>query len=162
TGHTDRNHIKVRMERFSRRGRHPPSKVCFNNIPVLSQVADDFEIEPGINRHFARDIIDSFDAFRFLDLSPSSMRLPSLPGQDALGDRGENLSSVLLAICRDPRKKETLLEWINELTPMDASDFEFPSDLQGKVLLTLIEESGHRTTANSASDGTLRFLAMIA
>ena len=91
------------------------------------------------------------------------MRNPSLPGQDILGDRGENLSSVLQAICRDPARKEVLLEWINELTPMDARDFEFPADLTGKVLLTLVEDSGLTTTANSgASDGTLRFLAMIA
>ena len=40
--------------------------------------------------------------------------------------------------------------------------FEFPADQIGRVLLTLVEEGGRRTSAYSASDGTLRFLAMIA
>lgn len=99
---------------------------------------------------------------RFLDLNPDAMRLPSFPGQTILGDRGENLSSTLLDICQNPEKKETLLEWIQELTPMDAKDFEFPTDFTGKTLLTLVEENGQKISANSASDGTLRFLAMIA
>ena len=45
---------------------------------------------------------------------------------------------------------------------MDAKDFEFPSDFTGRILLTLIEENGQKTSAYSASDGTLRFLAMMA
>ncbi|MCP4283416.1 MAG: AAA family ATPase, partial [Gammaproteobacteria bacterium] len=79
-----------------------------------------------------------------------------------LGDRGENLSSVLQAICEEQQQKQALLEWIRELTPMDASDFEFVPDQTGKILLTLVEENGSRTSAYSASDGTLRFLAIIA
>ncbi len=55
-----------------------------------------------------------------------------------------------------------LLDWIRELTPMDAADFEFQSDAAGRILVTLVEKSGVRTSAYSASDGTLRFLAMIA
>lgn len=90
------------------------------------------------------------------------MRLPSFPGQNVLGDRGENLSSVLQAICQEERGKQTLLSWLQELTPMDAADFEFPTDQIGRVLLVLVENSGQKTTAYSASDGTLRFLAMIA
>jgi len=50
------------------------------------------------------------------------MRKPSNPGQIVLGDRGENLSSVLQAICRDPSREATLLEWVRALTPLDASD----------------------------------------
>jgi predicted ATPase len=99
---------------------------------------------------------------RFLDLNPDAMRRPSLPGQTTLGDRGENLSSVLQQICEVPERKATLLSWTQELTPMDARDFEFPSDLTGRILVTLVEGNGQRTSANSASDGTLRFLALIA
>jgi len=97
-----------------------------------------------------------------LDLSPDAMRLPSLPGQTILGDRGENLSSVLLEIWSKAALRQALLQWVEELTPMDAIDFEFPADFTGKILLTLIEEHGQKTSAFSASDGTLRFLAMIA
>jgi len=107
-------------------------------------------------------LMSSFASMRFLDLSPDSMRLPSFPGQVVLGDRGENLSTVLQAICEDSAKKRAMTEWLRELTPMDASDFEFPTDLTGRTLLTLVEKSGQRISGYSASDGTLRFLAMIA
>lgn len=110
----------------------------------------------------AKWLMGSFASMRFLDLSPDAMRLPSFPGQVVLGDRGENLSTVLQAICEDPAKKRALTEWLRELTPMDATDFEFPTDLTGRTLLTLVEESGQRISGYSASDGTLRFLAMIA
>lgn len=79
-----------------------------------------------------------------------------------LGDRGENLSSVLLDICDDKQQKQSLLHWLKELTPMDARDFEFPLDQTGRVLVTLVEENERRTSAYSASDGTLRFLSMVA
>jgi predicted ATPase len=97
-------------------------------------------------------------SMRFLDLSPEAMKNPSTPGQP-LGDRGENLSSVLHAICKDVSRKRAMTEWLRKLTPLDVLDFEFPADLTGKVLLTLVEPGGRKT---SASDGTLRFLAMLA
>ncbi|MCP4366887.1 MAG: AAA family ATPase, partial [Deltaproteobacteria bacterium] len=71
---------------------------------------------------------DTLQSMRFFVLDPQAMRLPSFPGQTVLGDRGENLSSVLQAICEEQQQKQALLEWIRELTPMDASDFEFVPD----------------------------------
>jgi predicted ATPase len=109
-----------------------------------------------------RAAITQLGSMRFFDLSPEMMRSPSIPGQTVLGDRGENLSSILQAICEDPQGRQTLTSWIQELTPMDARSFEFPVDLTGKVLMTLVEENGQRTSAYSASDGTLRFLAILA
>jgi predicted ATPase len=97
----------------------------------------------------------------FLDLDPSSMREPSPRGQ-SLGDRGENLSSALDAICSDSQKEQTLQSWVSHLTPMEVADFEFPADQIGRVLVTLVEADGRKTTAYSASDGTLRFLALLA
>ncbi|MFV9507407.1 MAG: AAA family ATPase [Oscillochloridaceae bacterium umkhey_bin13] len=131
--------------------------------PVLAQLAE--SSNPSVNqqiRHIAQALLAELASMRFLDLSPDAMRQPSLPGQLTLGDQGQNLSSVLYAICADPAKKETLIGWLQALTPMDAADFEFPSDLTGKIIALLIEANGRRTTAYSASDGTLRFLAMLA
>jgi predicted ATPase len=90
------------------------------------------------------------------------MRLPSLPGQVILGDRGENLSSVLQAIAEQPEKKRALMEWLRQLTPLDVTDFDFVPDQTGRILVTLLEADGQRTSVYSASDGTLRFLAMVA
>jgi predicted ATPase len=103
-----------------------------------------------------------FASCRFFDWSLEAIRQPSSPGQVVLSDNGRNLSSVLQAICRDGKGKHTLLSWITELTPLDATDLEFPAEPTGKVLATLVEKNGQRTTLASASDGTLRFLAFLA
>jgi len=99
---------------------------------------------------------------RFLDLHPDAMRHPSFPGQTILGDRGENLPTVLEAICTDPQRKAIFASWLNELIPSEVKDLEFPRDPNGRVYLTLVEHSGNRISAESASDGTLRFLALLA
>ena len=88
--------------------------------------------------------------------------IPSVPGLTTLGDRGENLSSVLAAVCEDSSKKEILLEWLRKLTPMDVDDLLFDQDVAGRVLLRLKEKNGREISALSASDGTLRFLGILA
>ena len=108
------------------------------------------------------ELISTLNAMRFFEFSPDRLRLPSFPGQTTLGDRGENLSSVLQAICDDPQQKQILLEWLRELTPMDVCDFEFVADQTGKILLTFVEEHGRKMSIFSASDGTLRFLGILA
>ncbi|GAB4288396.1 MAG: ATP-binding protein [Oscillatoriaceae cyanobacterium] len=132
----------------------------YTDAPIFSQTIRG-NFKPSYQEK-AQEAIAAFRSMRFLDLSPEAMRLPSLPGQTTLGDRGENLSSVLQAICQNPQRRETLRQWLAELTPMDAVDFEFPADFTGKILLTLVEKNGQKTSAYSASDGTLRFLAIIA
>ncbi len=72
------------------------------------------------------------------------------------------MSSVLQNICTDDDGKKALIQWMEELTPMDASNFEFTPDQTGKILLTLVEKNGQKTSAYSASDGTLRFLGILA
>ena len=98
---------------------------------------------------------------RFLDPSPARIREPSIPGADTLGDYGQNLPTVLESICADADRKQTLLSWFQELTPMDVQDFEFPRDPSGRVHLRIVERNGRKVSAYSASDGTLRFLAIL-
>ena len=99
---------------------------------------------------------------RFLDLSPERLREPSFPGATVLGDSGENLPTVLEKICSIPERQKILASWMDELTPMDVKGFEFPRDPSGRVYLRLCEASGRKVSAYSASDGTLRFLAILA
>ena len=110
---------------------------------------------------YIQQIIDSFANMCFLELSPDRMREPAFPGATVLGDSGENLPVVLEDICADPRRKEILADWLSELTPMDVAGFEFPRDPSGRVHLVLREANGRKVSAYSASDGTLRFLAML-
>ena len=99
---------------------------------------------------------------RFFELMPDRLREPSLPGPPALGDFGDHLPTVLQGICADPKRKSVLLSWLHDLTPMDVSDLEFPVDLNGRVNLRIVEANGRKISAYSASDGTLRFLGMLA
>ncbi|MBA3534636.1 MAG: AAA family ATPase [Ardenticatenales bacterium] len=132
-----------------------------NQQPALSQLVEAKRLSSDV-RKWAEETMGALSDLRFLDLSPEAMRRPSLPGQTVLGDRGENLSSVLQSIYNQPSGKDILVEWLHELTPMDAKEFEFIPDSTGKILLTLVEKNGQRTSGYSASDGTLRFLAIIA
>lgn len=135
--------------------------------PALAQIdellgLDETLPKPESKNHYIREALTALGSMRFLDLVPESLRIPSLPGQTILGDRGENLSSVLLAICEDGVRKQALIEWLRELTPLDVTDFHFDAGPDGKVLVALVEADGRRTSALSASDGTLRFLALAA
>ena len=98
----------------------------------------------------------------FPELSPDRMREPSLPGANILGGSGENLPTVLEEICADPKRLEILASWVQELTPMDIKSLGFQLDPSGRVHLMLCEANGRKVSAYSASDGTLRFLAMLA
>ena len=121
--------------------------------PVLTQVFPD-----GL----LGDLLGTLENMRFLELSPERMREPSVPGATILGDSGQNLPSVLESVCADFRRKTPLISLLQELTPMDVSDFEFPRDPSGRVHLRIVEQDGRSISAHSASDGTLRFLAVLA
>lgn len=133
----------------------------FANQTIISQIIEHGKIHNNIKRKI-KCVLDAFKLMRFLDLNPDSMRLPSLPGQNILGEKGENLSSVLQYICNNSQTKEALIQWVEEFTPMEAVDFEFIQDQTGKILLNLVEKNNQKISAYSASDGTLRFLAIIA
>jgi predicted ATPase len=117
-----------------------------------------------LNSHLWQNVekvLSCYKSMRFFDWSPDAMRQSSSPGQDVLSDNGRNLSSVLYAICQNDQGKSNLLSWIDELTPMDPVDFEFPTDPTGRMLATLIERNKHKISLASASDGMLRFLAFL-
>lgn len=142
-----------------------------NENPIEMEISDK---EPGVtslseSRRVSYDVVleaknllYELRQIRFLDFFAMSARKSSPPGQTTLGDHGENLPTVLQAICDDPARKETLMEWVRALTPMDVTDFRFRSDLNGFVQLYLVESDGTEISAVSASDGTLRFLALLA
>ncbi len=124
--------------------------------PALGQVGEHKRVAVR-HREVTRKAMELLGAMRFLDLSPEAMRKPAFPGQTVLGDRGENLPSVLENICADQQRRDALAEWLRELTPVDVRGFAFPRDeTTGQVHLVIKEGAGHRASAYSASDGSLR------
>jgi len=160
----DRQHIALRLPTGENYRRMGPKIVALAHQPALTQIralAKQQDVEWMV-KESVEDTLTELEAMRFVDFVPEAMRRPSLPGQIVLSDQGENLSSVLQAICENIQSKDALLSWIRQLTPMDVTEFDFVSDTQGKILLQLIEKDGRTISAYSASDGTLRFLGVLA
>ena len=128
--------------------------------PALVQVLESLEVSHS-ERERLRSVIDVLASMRFPEFSPDRMREPAFSNQTILGDWGGNLPPVLKEICANHERKSILIEWIRALTPMDVEDFEFPADPSGRIHLK-IREPGRDISAYSASDGTLRFLAVLA
>ena len=124
--------------------------------PALTQIHESKQVA-NIFKEYTTGVIDALHSMRFLDLAADRMRQRSFSGQTVLGNCGENLATVLREICTNKERKETLIEWIHELTPMDVKDFEFPVSLDGWVQLVICEKNNRKVSAYSASDGTLRF-----
>ena len=158
----DDDHLLLRMARKTGQRKHGDRLAVRPDQPALTQIQSAKRVIRAYKGE-AQAIIDSFASMRFLDLVPDRMRQPSFPGQTVLGDSGENLPTVLQGICADDRRRETLAEWTRELTPMDVKDFEFPVDpTTGRIGLAIRETNNRVVSAYGASDGTLRFLAMMA
>lgn len=161
-GQDDDMNLFLRMEKTGNQRKYGDRISVRPEQPALTQVREHRRVVRRHKEHAER-VIAALAQMRFLDLIPELMRQPAFPGQVMLGDSGENLPTVLREICADPARKETLASWTRELTPMDVVDFEFPTDpLTGRVQLAIKEKNDRTVSAYGASDGTLRFLAMLA
>ncbi len=149
-------------------GREQEEILLESDRAVLMQLMEHLRVKAVSKEAFRKHLVKVLKvcvilfSIHFPELAPERMREPSAPGANVLGDFGENLSTVLEEICADPKRKKILADWLRELTPMDVEDFEFPRDPSGRVHLMLCEGNGRKVSAYSASDGTLRFLAMLA
>ena len=158
----DDNHLLIRMAKARSQRKYGYRIAVRPNQPALTQIAEQ-KVVLRDHKKVAQDVTETLADMRFLDLSPEHMRNPSFPGQAVLGDSGENLPTVLKSIWEDSKLQQTLRDWLRELTPMDVADFDFPVDsTSGRIQLVIIEANGRRVSGYAASDGTLRFLAMLA
>ena len=158
----DDTHLLLRMGKTGTQRKYGDRIAVRPDQPALTQIHEHRRVVKAHKDH-AQQVIDLLANIRFLDLEPNRMREAAFPGQTRLGDGGENLPTVLREICADPQRKATLAEWTRELTPMDVRNFDFPVDqTTGRVQLVFCEANGRRVSAYAASDGTLRFIAMLA
>lgn len=154
--------LLLRMGKTGKQKRYGDRVAVLPEQPALGQIGEHDQLVRS-HKEVCRKALIALESMRFLDLSPNSMRRGAFPGQTVLGDRGENLPTVLKQICEDVKRREALVEWTRELTPMDVVDFEFPTDsTTGRIHLAIREANERTISAYAASDGTLRFLAMLA
>lgn len=158
----DDTHLLLRMEKTGTQRKYGARIAVRPDQPALTQIHEHRRVVKSHKEH-AQKAIDLLANMRFLDLEPNRMREAAYPGQTRLGDGGENLPTVVKAICDDPQRQEALAEWTRELTPMDVRGFDFLVDpTTGRVQLAFLEANDRRVSAYAASDGTLRFIAMLA
>jgi predicted ATPase len=158
----DEDELRIRMAKTGEQRKYGNPVSVRPEKPAISQLAFKKNVVRA-HKEAAAAFLAELAEMRFLDLVPDLMRQPAFPGQLILGDNGQNLPTVLQDICLTPRRKEILIDWVRELTPMDVTDFEFPINQQtGLVQLSLRTGDGSLVSSYSASDGTLRFLAMLA
>ena len=158
----DDAHLLLRMAKAGSQRKYGDRIAVRPDQPALTQIREHRRVARAYKK-YANDVIDVLSNMRFLDLIPDRMRQPCFPGHTILGDGGENLPTVLREICTDPKRRKTLIDWVRALTPMDVDDFDFPVDpVTGLVQLVVLEKDGRTCSAYSVSDGTLRFLAMLA
>lgn len=158
----DETRLSLRMAKAGSQRKLGHSVTVRSGQPALTQIRE-YKWLAKSHKDRAQRVIDSLASMRFLDLIPDGMRQPSFPGQTILGDGGENLPTVLRQICADRERRRRLIDWVRALTPMDVDDLQFPVDpITGLVQLVVVEKDGRTCSAYSVSDGTLRFLAMLA
>ena len=158
----DDAHLLLRMEKTGEQRKYGHRIAVRPDQPALTQIREHKNVV-RTHKDYVQLVIDTLAGIRFLDPMPDLMRKPAFPGQTVLGDNGENLPTVLQEICTNPKREAVLYEWARELTPMDVANFDFPRDpITGLVQLVIGETNEREVSAYSASDGTLRFLAMLA
>ena len=154
--------LAVRVGRSSRTSGRGPTLLVDPRKPALSQIA----FHPAVRTKSVMDaaalVVSAFRSLRFLELDPVAMRRPSFPGQLRLGDRGENLSSVLHTVSKHPETRGILLHGLKTFTNGAAHDVAFTPDAAGRLLLSLEDPSGRALSAHSVSNGTLHFLGLMA
>jgi predicted ATPase len=73
---------------------------------------------------------------------------------------GENISPVLFAM-KGKKSLADVVDWLAELTASEIETIDFDQTKLREVMMILVEARGRRTSARSASDGTLRFLGEV-
>lgn len=108
----------------------------------------------------ARVVQDRARSMAFLDIQPSRMRDYKPEHASALGAAAENISPRLRAL--PPDQLAEIVDWLSELCAPKISAISFEVTQLKEVMLYLNEDPNSKISARSISDGTLRFLGLIA
>ena len=99
----------------------------------------------------------------FLDVQPHRMRDYRPDGGWHLGINAENISPILYRLGQEqPARLADVVDWLSELCGPTIESIEFDRTRLGETMLFLVERGGAKISARSASDGTLRFLGLVA
>lgn len=150
-----------------KRGLNPPVTMRATRM-LVSQVATRVPAtsEAGRQVHAAAEaVIDALSTVFVLDPVPHSMR-GYVPARDIeLRRPADNLSAAMAEIAKDKGTADRLMSLLQGLSEPPVVKLGFSRSDLGDVMLTITERIGntrHTVPARQMSDGTLRFLAVIA
>jgi predicted ATPase len=125
---------------------------------------DGFETSAKWARQIVRNYRRSWGRIRQLDLQPDEMSGYADIRSVELESNGRNISGVVRHICQNTENKRRLIEWVSALCSPRVEDIEFIETEAGDVLLQVFEDvdQGRPISPKSLSDGTLRFLGLLA
>ena len=99
----------------------------------------------------------------FLDVQPHRMRDYRPDGGWHLGINAENISPVLYRLGQEqPARLADVVDWLSELCGPTIESIGFDRTRLDETMMFLVERGGAKISARSASDGTLRFLGLVA
>ena len=109
-------------------------------------------------------MVEYANVIKYLEVRPSLMKGYVPQTARELGDCGENLSAVVFAICQDEERKEQYLQWLAAFCAPEIRDITFIKTDAGDVMVQVVEGDGAKRpiSARSISDGTLRFMGILA
>lgn len=101
------------------------------------------------------------ESIQLLDLVPFILRERSRSRSvRTLGPQGEFLASVVKAVVEETGQKASFLAWLRELLEEPIDDLA-PKQAEENEVYLRMRQFGHKFSANSLSDGTLRFIALV-
>ena len=113
--------------------------------------------------HWLGPFVHTLAGMRLAELDTQAMRDYATKSSEPLSSTGHKLSAVPWRLCEDAAQKACLLTWLEELCVTEVADIEFiePGGTDD-VMLRVREPSEASMPARSLSDGTLRFLGILA
>jgi len=162
----DSSDIKVEY-RNGKRGKNPDI-ICSRSAAVISQIVNRVPRDNEADEQYVAYIEKVISVLkRIIVLNPDTvlMRHYSRINDVDLRSNCENISAVLLDICKDTDKKNKVLSFIKRLPENEIEDISFVKTKIGDVIFALKERylnSTELVDAKKLSDGTLRCIAVIA
>jgi predicted ATPase len=150
-----------------KRGLNPPVDFRASQL-LLTQVATRVPATSAAGREvhdIAAAVIAALRSVFVLDPVPHEMRQYVRRKDSRLRRNADNLSATVAELVRDRANKERLLDLVAGLSESPVVDLRVIDSELDDVMLALVETIGNRSwpvPARQMSDGTLRFLALLA
>ena len=149
------------------------SSWCYQGQTIRQSVSIRPNTEPQFERSYdqqasglmMKKLNDTLSKFQYFAPEPNVLRqYGSAIGATRMGDRGEDFAAIIREIEKDPKAKSAVLAWLREVVPSEIQDITTLSTPRNEPYFAIREsQAGERLMpADSLSDGTLRFAALVA